>query len=194
MEEARRQIRAACDTLARIPPGLLERLAEMVERAAAALARGRKILLFGNGGSAADAQHIAGELVHRLKRRRRALPAMALTGNLAAITAIANDDSFADIFARQLEAWAEPGDIVIGISTSGRSENVLRGLRRARARGAFTIGWTGEKGSRLGRSADLLLEFPARDTQRIQEAYLVVAHIFCDILEERVMTRRRARS
>ena len=192
IEEARRQIRAACDTLARIPPGLLERLAEMVERAAAAVARGRKILLFGNGGSAADAQHIAGELVHRLKRRRRALPAMALTGNLPAITAIANDDSFADIFARQLEAWAEPGDIVIGISTSGRSENVLRGLRRARARGAFTIGWTGEKGSRLGRSADLLLEFPARDTQRIQEAYLVVAHIFCDLLEERVVGWRRA--
>ncbi len=193
MAEARRQIQAACDTLACIPPELLAKLAEMVERAAAALARGGKILLFGNGGSAADAQHLAGELVHRLNRRRQALPAMALTGNLSAITAIANDDSFADVFARQLEAWAQPGDIVIGISTSGRSENVLRGLRRARSRGAFTIGWTGARGGGLARSADLLLEFPSSDTQRIQEAYLVVGHIFCDLLEERVMTRRRGK-
>lgn len=193
LEEARRQIESARDTLARIPPNLIEKLAAIVDRAAAALARGGKILLFGNGGSAADAQHLAGELVHRLNRRRRALPAMALTGNVSAITAIANDDSFDDVFARQLEAWAESGDIVIGISTSGQSRNVVRGLRRARSLGAYTIGWTGTKGGRLGRSTDLLMQFPSSDTQRIQEAYLVIGHIFCDLLEERIMARGRGK-
>jgi D-sedoheptulose 7-phosphate isomerase len=193
IEEARRQIQAASRTLERIPAELFEKLAEMVDRAASGLAQGGKIILFGNGGSAADAQHIAGELVHRLNRPRRALPAMALTGNLSAITAIANDDSFSDIFARQLEAWAQPGDIVIGISTSGRSPNIHRGLRRARSLGAFTVAWTGQRGNLLRRSVHLLLSFPSRDTQRIQETYMVFAHIFCDLLEKRIMTSRRHR-
>jgi len=170
----------------RLPRALLERVAEWAERTLAALAAGRRVYFFGNGGSAADAQHLAAELQGRLRRERRALPALALTTNSSVVTAVANDYSFADIFARQVEALAGRGDIVVGITTSGSSANVLRGLRAARRRGAVTVALTGARTEKIKPLADLLLNVPSRDTQRIQEVHILLGHIYCDLVERHV--------
>ena len=157
--------------------GGIEHAAEMV---AQVLRAGGKVLLFGNGGSAADAQHIAAELVGRyLAPNRRPLPAIALTTDTSALTAIANDFSFASVFERQVEALARPGDMAIGISTSGESENVLRGLRAARGIGAQTIALLGRSGGRIASACDLALVVPADETPRIQEMHILIGHLIC---------------
>jgi D-sedoheptulose 7-phosphate isomerase len=142
-----------------------------------------KVLLCGNGGSAADAQHIAGELVGKLMRRRPALPAIALTTNTSILTAIGNDDSFDDVFARQVEALAQTGDVLIAISTSGQSPNVTAAVRTARERGAHTIALTGKDGGELARLVDVAIIVPSQNTQRIQEGHITVGHILCDLIE-----------
>ncbi len=144
---------------------------------------GHRLYLFGNGGSAADAQHIAAELEGRFLRERRALPAIALTTNTSTLTAIANDSGFERTFARQVEALVQSGDAVIAISTSGRSPNVLEGVRQARAAGAVTIGFTNEDGGDLRALVDLCLCVPSTDTARVQECHLTVGHILCELIE-----------
>jgi D-sedoheptulose 7-phosphate isomerase len=158
-------------------------LAETAADLAAAFQSGRKLFLFGNGGSAADAQHIAAELVSRFRFERPALPAIALTVNTSCLTAIANDSSYEFVFARQLEALAQPGDVAIGISTSGNSLNVLSAVELANARGLLTIGLAGRSGGELKRCAQRCLCVPSDDTPRIQEAHILIGHIVCEIVE-----------
>src|SRR3954454_5155805 len=154
-----------------------------------ALRAGGKLLLFGNGGSAADAQHIAAELVGRFLLERAPLPALALVDNNASVTAIANDYSFADVFARQVAGLGVPGDVVLAISTSGGSPNVLAGVAEARARDMHTIGLTGAGGGALASAVDLCIAVPADTTPRIQEAHTVVAHLLCEIVERELARR-----
>jgi D-sedoheptulose 7-phosphate isomerase len=151
-----------------------------------AFSSGRKLLVFGNGGSSADAQHLTAELVGRFARDRQPLPAIALTTNQAILTAWSNDQSFADVFARQIEALGVPGDVAWGISTSGRSPNVVNGLKRARERGLRTIGMTGQGGGEVAGLCDVLLAVPLDVTARIQEVHLVTYHGICAALETRL--------
>ncbi len=151
-----------------------------------ALASGHKLLLFGNGGSAADAQHVAGEFVGRFLKERRALPAIALNTDTAVLTCVGNDYSFENVFARQVEALARPGDVVVGISTSGSSPNVLRGIEAARSLEVMTVGFTGESGGSLRETADLCLCIPSRVTARVQEAHITVWHVICELVEQRL--------
>jgi D-sedoheptulose 7-phosphate isomerase len=148
-----------------------------------AVLEGHKILWCGNGGSASDAQHLAAELVGRYRRDRPGLASISLTANAAAVIGIANDFGFHEVFARQVEALCAPGDVFVGISTSGASRNVLVALTRARDMGAFTVAITGEHGGRLGSTADIWVRIPSRDTARIQEAYMLCGHMLCDWIE-----------
>ena len=144
------------------------------------LLQGHKVLWCGNGGSAADAQHLAAELVGRFRSERRALPSIALTADTSVLTAIANDCGFAEIFDRQLEAFCAPGDVVVGISTSGKSRNVCAALERARELGAFTVAMTGESGGHLAGFADVCLRVASSNTARIQEGHILFGHILCE--------------
>ncbi len=154
---------------------------------------GGKLLLFGNGGSAADAQHIAAELVIRYHSDRPAIAAIALTTDTSALTAGANDLGFESVFSRQLEALGRPGDVAVGISTSGRSPNVLAALRLARARGLSTTGLTGGDGGELRALCDSALIVPSRVTARIQEIHIFLGHVLCKALEQRLgLTERRS--
>lgn len=160
----------------------------VAERLAAILAAGGKVLLCGNGGSAADAQHIAAELVVRFRRHRLALPALALTTDTSILTAAGNDYGFEHIFARQVEAWGRPGDALIAISTSGRSANVLAAVAVARRLGLFVIGLSGSRPSPLHEQADVVLAVPAAETALIQQAHTAILHLVCDLVEQRFAT------
>ena len=176
---------------------LLEQMAQnSVEQVAAAaeilidcLLEGRKILIFGNGGSAADAQHFAAELAGRYRLERRALPALALTTDTSMLTAISNDYGFTQVFTRQVEALARPGDTVIGISTSGRSANVIAGLQTAQVLGARTLALIGANITGLAGVADQVISVPSMDTPRIQEAHAVIIHILCDLVEKALVAQ-----
>jgi len=159
-------------------------IGRMADEWALALRAGGKVLLFGNGGSAADSQHIAAELVGRFARERRALPALALTVNTSNLTAIANDYSFEDVFARQVEALGRPGDVAVGISTSGNSPNVVRAIESAKAAGLATEAWTGGRGGKCAQVAGLVFRAPSDATPRIQELHITVGHIVCELVEE----------
>ena len=143
-----------------------------------------KVIIFGNGGSASDAQHIAAEFVGRFKKDRRALPALALTTNTSVITSLANDYGYEVVFSKQVEALGCRNDIVIGISTSGKAKNVAAGIRQAKKMGIKTIALTGGDGGELAKLADLSLVVPSMVTARIQEAHITVAHIFCELIED----------
>ena len=158
-------------------------LVQVAQTFTRAIRTGHKILLFGNGGSAADAQHVAGELVGRLSRAREPWPAIALTTNTSILTAVANDWDFAEVFARQVHALARPGDVVVGISTSGRSPNVLRGLQAGRDRGATTVGFTGAGGGDMHAHTDICFCAPQDSTPRIQELHILAWHAICEIVE-----------
>ncbi len=149
-----------------------------------ALRGGGKIVFFGNGGSAADAQHLACELAVRYKVNRPAMAAIALTTDTSTLTAVGNDYGFEDLFARQVEALCRPGDVVIGISTSGNSENVLRGLKAAREMGAVAAGLGGHDGGKMAGLADPILIVPSDDVARIQEMHITLGHMLCGALEE----------
>jgi D-sedoheptulose 7-phosphate isomerase len=153
----------------------------------AALRSGNKLLIAGNGGSAADAQHIAAEIVGRYKQHRPAFAAIALTTDTSALTAISNDYGFEQVFARQVEGLGRRGDVLLALSTSGRSPNILAALRTARERGLVTIGFTGSKGEALRAHCDHLLVAPSDDTPIIQQIYLAVAHGLCDEIEQAMM-------
>ncbi|MDU4961152.1 MAG: D-sedoheptulose 7-phosphate isomerase [Sporomusaceae bacterium] len=149
-----------------------------------ALSRGRTIFFCGNGGSAADCQHLAAELVGRFQKERRGLPGIALTTDTSILTAVGNDYGFDQVFARQIEALAREGDVVVGLSTSGNSPNVVKAITAARGLGAVTVGMTGETGGQLDTSCDVCLKVPSSVTARIQEAHILIGHILCELIDE----------
>ncbi|MBP2303242.1 D-sedoheptulose-7-phosphate isomerase [Azospirillum picis] len=161
-------------------------MAAAIERIVAALAAGRPLLVCGNGGSAADAQHITGELVGRFLKERRALKAICLSSNTAVLTAWANDYSYETVFARQVEAYAEPGGVLLGLSTSGNSANVVAAFEAAHRHGMSTVALTGEGGGRLAALSDVLLAVPSRHTPLIQQAHLCLYHYLCEAVEARL--------
>jgi D-sedoheptulose 7-phosphate isomerase len=165
----------------------LRDLAPMLERIAAIMSQaildGKKILWCGNGGSAADSQHLAAELVGRFGRERRALPSIALSTNTSILTAISNDYGYEQVFRRQVEALCVPGDVLVGISTSGNSRNVCLGLEAARECGARTVAFTGKGGGAMAGIAELVLEIPSNETPRVQEGHILCGHMLCDFIE-----------
>lgn len=158
----------------------IDRVGQMMR---ACLQRGNKILLMGNGGSAADSQHIAAEIVGRYKRERRGLPAIALTTDTSILTAVGNDYGFDQVFSRQVEALCDPEDVVVGISTSGNSANVVKAIEVAKQIGATTVLLSGGSGGKLATMCDYTLVMPAKETARVQEAHLFVAHSLCEIMD-----------
>lgn len=163
--------------------GMLAEIATAAEWTAETLRRGNKLLLFGNGGSAADSQHIAAEFIGRFERERRALPAIALTTDTSILTALTNDYSGEIIFARQVEALGQPGDLAIVYSTSGNSPNVIAGIKAAHERGLRVLGLTGEDGGKMAELCDLTLRVPSRRTSRIQEAHITISHAICEAVD-----------
>lgn len=161
-------------------------IVQVAELMAVRLSAGNKILMFGNGGSAADAQHFAAELVGRYRGDRPTLPALALTTDTSVLTSVGNDFGFQEIFARQVKALAQPGDIVFGISTSGRSPNVIAGLQAAQQSRALTVALIGADLSGCLPVADEIISIPIEDTPRVQEAHAVIIHILCDLVERLV--------
>jgi D-sedoheptulose 7-phosphate isomerase len=163
---------------------LLDTITNVGQELAGTLQRGGKIFFFGNGGSAADAQHLAAELVGRFEKERRALPALALTANTSALTAIGNDYSYEVVFARQLEGLGSRGDAAVGISTSGKSPNVLNALRSARKMGITAVGMTGQRSPDIAELVDYCISVPSKRTARVQEAHILLGHILCEIIDQ----------
>lgn len=159
-------------------------IANLAQRLIETFQIGNKLLIMGNGGSAADAQHFAGEIVSRFRIERPGLPAIALSTDTSILTAIGNDYGFERVFSRQIEALAAPGDAVIGISTSGNSPNVYRALEVARQAGCSTIGLLGKDGGSIKELCDIPLIIPSHDTPRVQEVHITVIHILCDLIEQ----------
>jgi len=190
VDEIIRQLEAHKEILNLVQEKLIEPVSECVQTLADALRKGHKVLVMGNGGSAADAQHLAAELVGRFLLERKALPAIALTTDSSILTSISNDYGFDEVFKRQVEALAAPGDVLIGISTSGHSQNVKLALEAGQRIGARTIGLLGRDGGEIGAMVDLSLTVPASATPRIQEAHLVIIHILCDMVEKELFTTR----
>ena len=163
--------------------GLIPSICEVADALRACIARGGKILLMGNGGSAADSQHIAAEIVGRFKKERRGLPAIALTTDTSILTSVGNDYGYDFIFSRQVEALCGPLDVVIGISTSGNSKNVVKGIEAAIEAGATTVALVGGSGGKLAELCTYKLVMPSSDTPRIQEAHILIGHSLCEMLE-----------
>src|SRR5882762_849967 len=186
IEEIRRQLGESARVKQTFSDALVARIAEFAMRSAAAIRHGGKLVFFGNGGSAADAQHLTAELVVRLRTERPGLPALALTTNTSVLTAAGNDYGFERIFSRQMESLVGPHDIVVALSTSGTSPNIVKAIETGRARGAFLVALTGETGGTLAGKVDILLDVPSRDPQRIQEAHITIGHIACSIIEQLV--------
>jgi len=164
-----------------------DRIVQVATLIANAFRNGNKVLLFGNGGSSTDAAHIAAEFVGRYKRERVPLPAIALATDIAAITCIANDYGYEELFARQVRAHGRPGDIAIGISTSGNSPNVLKGVEAARDCGLTTIAWTGANGGKLAGLVDYPFIVPSTVTSRIQESHITLGHVLCELVEDHLL-------
>jgi D-sedoheptulose 7-phosphate isomerase len=182
-EEIRRQLADSARVKQSFSEELIARIAQFAEKSATALRAGGKLVFFGNGGSAADAQHLAAELVVRLRSDRPGLAALALTTNPSILTAAGNDYGFERIFSRQIESLVHPQDVVVALSTSGASPNVLSGAKAAKQRSAYVVGFTGETGGALAAEVDLLLNVPSQDAQRIQEAHITIGHIACSLIE-----------
>jgi D-sedoheptulose 7-phosphate isomerase len=183
VEEITRQLKAHMDVLHTVQENLIGPISECVLVLVDALRKGHKILVMGNGGSAADAQHLAAEMVGRFLLERKPLPAIALTTDTSILTSVSNDYGFEVIFKRQVEALAASGDVLIGISTSGHSQNIKLALEAGRRIGARTIALLGRNGGEIAPVADLSVTVPVFETPRIQEAHLVIIHILCDMVE-----------
>lgn len=183
-ERIRTELRESARLKESFSDELLGKIALFAEKCAAAVQAGRKVVFFGNGGSAADAQHLAAEFVVRLERNRPGIPAISLATNASVLTAAGNDFGFEQIFSRQIESLVSEKDVLVALSTSGDSANILRGAEAGRARGAFLVGMTGETGGKLAAKVDLLLNVPSRNPQRIQEAHICVGHIVCALVEQ----------
>jgi D-sedoheptulose 7-phosphate isomerase len=182
-EEIRRQLAESAKVKQSFSDELIQRIAVFAERSAVALRDGGKLVFFGNGGSAADALHLAAELVVRLRTDRPGLAALALTANPSILTAAGNDYGFERIFARQIESMVNSRDVLVALSTSGASPNILSGMDAAKSSKAYRVGFTGETGGALATKVDLLLNVPSRDAQRIQEAHITIGHIACSLIE-----------
>ncbi|MGQ9484492.1 MAG: D-sedoheptulose-7-phosphate isomerase [Desulfosoma sp.] len=182
------RVRAVFDATLRALAAVRDHDAETVVRMAQVVAQAfrakRRLYLFGNGGSAADCQHLAAEFINRFQKERDPLPAIALTTDTSVLTSIANDYDFRDVFLRQLRGLAEAGDVAMGLSTSGRSENVLRALRWARQHGVHTLGLAGMEKTDMDVYCDLILHVPDDVTARVQEVHITVGHALCDVVEE----------
>jgi len=167
---------------------------ENIEKAALAIIEslegGKKLLVFGNGGSASDSQHMAAELVGRFKMERKALPAVALTANTSILTAIANDYGYDAVFSRQIEALGVEGDVALGISTSGNSKNVIEALKKARSLGLKTIALSGGDGGNMKKEADISIVVATKDTPRVQESHILIVHIICALVEDGIFGRK----
>ena len=184
MERVKQFLKASGDLKHRVAETLSGEILEAAQTIRGRLASGGKLLLMGNGGSAADSQHIAAELIGRFKKERAAIPAIALTVDSSSLTALGNDYGFETIFSRQIEALATAKDAVIGISTSGNSQNVIRALNLARNMGAATIGLAGHGGGNMKDCVDICIVVPSDDTPRIQEVHITIGHIICEIIEQ----------
>ena len=184
IERIKQIVRESLDTKRAFFAAHSDKVARAVELIVAAIQADGKVLIFGNGGSAADAQHIAAELVNRLNYDRPPIAAIALTTDTSILTSVGNDSTFEDLFARQLRALGRAGDVAIAISTSGNSPNVLRAVEAARALGIQTIGLAGRNGGRLATMVDLTLTVETESTQRIQETHITIGHILCELIEE----------
>jgi D-sedoheptulose 7-phosphate isomerase len=185
----RDNIERSIQTHRRLMDACMPALSAAAEKLVEAYRAGHKAIFFGNGGSAADAQHLAAEFLGRYLRERRPLPALALNTNTSAVTAIGNDYGYDQVFARQLEAMATAGDVAVGISTSGNSPSIIEALQCARRLGLYTIGLTGASGGRLRDSVDTLIAAPSDETPRIQECHILVGHALCDIVEQAMVGR-----
>jgi D-sedoheptulose 7-phosphate isomerase len=163
-----------------------DRIAQAVEMIVAAFRKGNKVLLFGNGGSATDASHMAGEFVNRFQIERPGLPAVALATDMAVLTSISNDYSYEEIFARQIKTLGAPGDVAIGISTSGNSPNVIKGMKAAKSGRLMTIAFTGGKGGKLAGLADIAFVVPSASVPRIQETHITLGHAICQLVDQRL--------
>ncbi|MGC1415703.1 MAG: SIS domain-containing protein [Candidatus Acidiferrum sp.] len=183
-DEIRRQLEESARVKQSFSEALVGRIGQFAEKCASVLRNGGKIVFFGNGGSAADALHLAAELVVRLRTDRRGLAALALTANPSILTAAGNDYGFEHIFSRQIESLVAPQDILVALSTSGASANIIRGVEAGRARLAYLVAFTGETGGALADKVDLLLNVPSHDPQRIQEAHITMGHIACALIEQ----------
>lgn len=190
LEEIRRQLQESARVKQAFSDDLVARIHQLIDRVSSALRAGGKLVLFGNGGSAADAQHLAAELVVRLRSDRPGLPALSLTTNPSVLTAAANDYGFEQIFSRQIESLVAAHDVLVALSTSGNSPNILRGIEAGRKRGTFLAALTGETGGALASQVDLLLNVPSRDPQRIQEAHITIGHIVCGLVERELFPGR----
>ena len=184
MERVKNLLNISADLKKTVAETLSSEILDAAQKIQGRLEAGGKLLLMGNGGSAGDAQHIAAELVGRFKKERKAIPALALTVDTSSLTALGNDYGFDTIFERQVEALANKNDTVIGISTSGNSENVVRAINKANSIGAFTIGLLGNDGGKLKDAVNLPIIIPSNDTARIQEVHITIGHIICEIIEE----------
>jgi D-sedoheptulose 7-phosphate isomerase len=171
----------------------IDKIAEVSTLLSETFNKGNKLILFGNGGSATDASHIAGEFVNRLKRERPGLPAIALTTDTAILTSIANDYDFSEVFSRQIKVLSQEGDVVIAISTSGDSLNVLRGVDTAKKKKLKIIVFTGAKGVKLAEKADYAFIVPSNNTPRIQETHITLGHVLCQMVEEILFEAYRKR-
>lgn len=190
LEAISQQLRDHNAVIDQIEKTLTASVAAVVTAMETALANGNKLLIMGNGGSAADAQHFAAEIIGRFKLERRALPAIALTTDTSILTAIGNDYGFDAIFSRQIEGLAAAGDVIVGISTSGNSPNVKIALALAKERGCQTVALLGRDGGDIRALADIALVVPSFDTPRIQEGHITLIHIICDLLEKRLFAGR----
>src|SRR5712671_4444697 len=185
-EEIRRQLEESARVKQGFSSELISRILQFARKCAEALRTDGKIVFFGNGGSAADALHLAAELVVRLRTERQGLAALALTTNPSVLTAAGNDYGFERIFSRQIESLVARQDILVALTTSGNSPNVMRGVEAGRARGAFLVAFTGETGGALAGKVGLLLNVPSNDAQRIQECHITIGHIACSLIEQLV--------
>ena len=186
-KQVRAELDALRDVLERFPETEAAKVVVMAETIAAALVAGNTVFTCGNGGSAADAQHIAAELVGRFRHKERGYSAHALTTNSSVVTSLANDYSFEEIFSRQLESMARRGDVLLALSTSGGSPNVIRAVETARALGVHAFAFSGKGGGRLAESAELAVVVPHDDFARIQEVHITLGHILCGLVEEIIL-------
>ncbi len=187
LKQIRSELLALSRLVAEFPDAEAIKLVRMAETIAAALVEGRTVFTCGNGGSAADAQHVAGEIVGRFRHKERGYSAHALTTNSTVVTSLANDYSFEEIFSRQLESIARRGDVLLALSTSGGSPNVIRAVETARALGVHAFAFSGKGGGRLAESAELAVVVPHDDFARIQEVHITLGHILCGLVEEIIL-------
>lgn len=182
-------LRESADLKLKFAKESIDSVIEAVELINKCIKSGGKLFIFGNGGSAADSQHIASEFVNRFYSERKALPAIALTTDVSVVTSVANDDSFDNIFSRQIEALGKKNDIALGITTSGKSQNILNALETSKKMGIKTIALIGQRNAKIKKLSDCVVSVPSKSTPRIQEVHITIAHIICELVENSILEK-----